>query len=230
MSIHYEFIGHATHRFEMGDHAVLVDPFFKNNPATSIAPDSVTADFILITHGHFDHIEDAVAIARRTGATVISNFEIVGWFRSQGLPEEQVHPQHIGGGYSHPFGHVKLTIAHHGSGLPDGGYGGQPAGLLITAEDKRIYIAGDTALFSDMQLYKDPQVDLLILPIGDNFTMGPDDALQAVRWISPRHCVPCHYNTWPPIEQDVHAWADRVTSACPSTVVDVLGPGQGIDL
>ncbi len=225
MAIKYTYIAHGTHILDIDGQTVLIDPFFSSNPLTDVSADSVAPDFILISHGHFDHIEDAVAIAKRTGAKVISNFEIVGWLENQGLAN--VHPQHIGGGFQHEFGHVKLTIAHHGSGLPDGSYGGNPAGLLITAAGKRMYFACDTALFSDMKLYSD--VDLFVAPIGDNFTMGPDDALEAVKLVKPKLVVPCHYNTFPPIQQDPHAWADRVQAETEATV-HVLEPGGSLEI
>jgi len=227
MSIKFTYVGHATYLLDIGGTKIVIDPFFTSNPLTGISADSVEADFVLISHGHFDHIEDAVSIATQTEAVVVSNFEIVGWMQKNGIAEEKGSPHHIGGGVSYPFGHVKLTIAHHGSGLPDGSYGGNPAGFLITAEDKRIYLACDTALFSDMQLYSD--VDLAILPIGDRFTMGPDDALQAVKFIKPKLVVPCHYNTWPPIQQDANAWAERVEAETEAKV-NVMEPGTILEL
>lgn len=229
MAIKYTYIGHGTHSLEIGGKLVLVDPFFTSNPSTDVSADSVNPDFILVSHGHFDHVEDLVTMAKRTGAKVVSNFEIVGWLQGQGIPEGQAHPQHIGGGFNHEFGHVKLTIAHHGSGLPDGSYGGNPAGLLITAEGKKIYLACDTALFLDMQLYGEEGIDLFVVPIGDNFTMGPDDALRAVKLVKPKMVVPCHYNTWPPIEQDAEAWAKRVEAETDATA-HVLAPGGSLDV
>lgn len=225
MSIKYTFVGHGTHLLNIDGKNIVIDPFFTSNPATDVAADSVAADFILVSHGHGDHIEDAVAIAQRTGAKVISNFEIVNWLQNQGI--ENAHPQHIGGGFTHEFGHVKLTIAHHGSGLPDGSYGGNPAGLLITAAGKKLYFACDTALFLDMQLYSG--VDLFVTPIGDNFTMGPDDALEAVKLVKPKVVVPCHYNTWPPIEQDANAWAKQVEAETDAQV-QVLEPGGSLEI
>ena len=229
MSLTYRYIGHATHVFGINGATVLVDPFFTSNPVTDVSADDVDANYILLTHGHFDHIEDTVAIAHRTGAKVIANFEIVNWLKAQGVPEEQTHPQHIGGGFHHEFGYLKLTIAFHGSSLPDGSYGGMPAGILIdTKDDRRIYIAGDTSLFSDMQLYRG--AELFIVPIGDNFTMGPDDALQAVKHVAPKDVVPCHYNTWSPIEQNGKAWAERVAREVPDTNVHPLSPGGILEL
>jgi L-ascorbate metabolism protein UlaG (beta-lactamase superfamily) len=229
MAIKYTFVGHATHIFEIGGKTLVVDPFFSSNPTTEVSADSVEADYVLVSHGHFDHIEDAVAIVKRTGATIIANFEIISWLQGQGVPEENCHPQHIGGGFNYDFGRVKLTIAHHGSGLPDGSYGGNPAGFLISAEGKNIYIACDTALFSDMKLYSTDAVDLFVTPIGDNFTMGPDDALLAVKMIKPKLAVPCHYNTWPYIEQDANAWAKQVEGET-DTRVKVLSAGESLEL
>jgi L-ascorbate metabolism protein UlaG (beta-lactamase superfamily) len=227
MAIKYTFVGHGTHILDIGGKKVVVDPFFTSNPATDISADSVAADFILASHGHFDHVEDLVAMAKRTGAKVITNFEIGSWVMGQGI--ENVHQQHLGGGFNHEFGYVKLTIAHHGSGLPDGSYGGNPAGFLITAEGKKIYLACDTGLFETMKLYGEEGIDLFVVPIGDNFTMGPDDALRAVKLVKPKAAVPCHYNTWPPIEQDAGAWAKRVEAET-STKVRVLQPGESLEL
>lgn len=229
MAIKYTFVGHGTHMLEIGGKQVIIDPFFTSNPTTNVSADSVAADYVLVSHGHFDHIEDAVAIAKRTGATVIANFEIISWLQGQGVPEAQCHPQHLGGGFNYDFGRVKLTVAHHGSGLPDGSYGGNPAGFLISAKGKNIYLACDTALFSDMKLYGSAGIDLFVAPIGDNFTMGPDDALEAVKLVQPRLVVPCHYNTWPPIAQDAHAWAARVTAETDAQV-HVLKPGESLAL
>ena len=230
MTIKYTWVGHGTHILEIDDRTILIDPFFTDNPTTEISPDSVAADYILVSHGHFDHLADLIPIAKRTGATVIANAEISGWLRSvQGLPEGQVHAQHIGGGYHHPFGYLKFTIAHHGSGLPDGSYGGNPAGFLLTTAGKKIYLACDTGLFADMKLYGDEGIDLFVLPLGDNFTMGPDDALKAIKLVRPKMAVPTHYNSWPVIEQDAEAWAKRVEAET-DTKVFVLQPGSSLEI
>ena len=220
--------GHATLGLETSGYKILVDPFFSDNPATSVDKDHVEADFILVSHGHGDHIGDTVSIAKRTGATVISNFEIAGWLDGKGVAK--THPQHLGGGHRHPFGYLKLTLAIHGSGLPDGAYGGNPAGfLLMTNEVEKIYLACDTGLFGDMALIGDEGIDLAVLPIGDNFTMGPVDALKAVKLINPKHVIPTHYDTWELIAQDPVEWAKKVESETKARV-HVLKPGQSYTL
>jgi len=227
MKTTFTWYGHATLGLTVGEHKLLVDPFFTGNPVAPITADEALADFILVTHGHGDHVGDAQAIAKRNNALIISNFEIAGWFAEQGL---ESHAQHLGGGFHHPFGYLKLTLALHGSALPDGGYGGNPAGLLLTTPDgKKIYMAGDTGLFGDMQLIGDEGIDLAVIPIGDNYTMGPDDALRAVKLLRPKQVVPIHYNTWPLIEQDPHAWKARVEAETSAKVV-VLKPGESLDL
>jgi L-ascorbate metabolism protein UlaG (beta-lactamase superfamily) len=226
MSFKFTWYGHAAMGLEAGGQRLLVDPFFSGNPAASISADKAQADFILISHGHGDHVGDAVAIAKRTGATVISNFEICNWFEGQGI---KVHAQHLGGGHQHPFGYLKLTLALHGSALPDGSYGGNPCGFLLTTEGKKIYLACDTGLFGDMKLIGEEGLDLAVLPIGDNYTMGTDDALRATRMLQAKHVVPVHYNTWDVIAQDAAAWAKRVEAET-SSKVHVLKPGESFSL
>jgi L-ascorbate metabolism protein UlaG (beta-lactamase superfamily) len=224
MSSSYKWYGHGTHGIETEDYNVIVDPFFTDCPTTCVSADEVAPDFIVVSHGHGDHTCDVVSIAKRTGAQVISNFEIVNWLGQQGL--ENLHGQHIGGGFNHPFGYLKLTNALHGSGLPDGSYGGNPAGILLTLkEGKKIYLACDTGLFAGMRLIGEEGIYLAVLPIGDNYTMGPDDALRAVKLIQPKHVIPAHFNTWPVIEQDPYAWAERVEAET-DTKAHVLDPGD----
>ncbi|TET85716.1 MAG: metal-dependent hydrolase [Anaerolineales bacterium] len=227
MSTTLTWYGHAAFRIDVGEMKLLVDPFLKNNPVSAVKPDQVEADFILISHGHGDHVGDAVEIAERTGATVISNAEIASWFQEQGIP---THAQHIGGGFHHPFGYLKLTLALHGSKLPDGSDGGNPTGFLLTTpEGEKIYFAGDTGLFGDMRLIGEEGIDLAVLPIGDNYTMGPDDALRAVKLLKPKHVIPIHYNTWELIAQDPIAWAERVKAET-TTIPHVLQPGDSFSL
>ena len=227
MSAKLTWYGHAALGLETGGYKLLVDPFFTDNPSASTTADKVDADFILVSHGHGDHMGDTVAIAKRTGATVISNFEIANWLGNKGV---NAHPQHLGGGYNHPFGYLKLTLALHGSGLPDGSYGGNPAGFLLTTKDEeKIYLACDTGLFGDMRLIGEEGIDLAVIPIGDNFTMGPEDALRAVKFIQPRHVVPVHYNTWELISQDPNSWASRVKSST-GAQVHILKPGESFTL
>jgi L-ascorbate metabolism protein UlaG (beta-lactamase superfamily) len=222
------WLGHACLLLESDGKRILIDPFLTGNPAAATTADKVQADFILVSHGHGDHVGDTVAIAKRTGATVVCNYEMSSWFEKQGV--KKVHGQQHGGGHSFPFGYVKLTLAFHGSMLPDGSYGGNPAGFLITFKDgTRVYDAADTGLFGDMRLIGEEGVDLATLPIGDNYTMGPDDALRAVKLIGPRQVVPIHYNTWELIAQDAAAWAERVRKETPSQAI-VLKPGEWVEV
>jgi L-ascorbate metabolism protein UlaG (beta-lactamase superfamily) len=220
--------GHATLGLETGGYQLVIDPFFSGNPAADIAADAVQADFLLVSHGHGDHVGDAVAIAKRTGATIISNFEIASWFEAQGV--EKTHGQHQGGGHRHPFGYLKLTLALHGSMLPDGSNGGNPCGFLLTTNDgQKIYFAQDTGLFGDMKLIGEEGLDLAILPIGDNYTMGPDDALRAVKLLEPKVVIPIHYNTWDLLAQDANAWKERVERETSAKVI-VLKPGESFSV
>lgn len=200
--------GHGCFHFTFNGADVLIDPFLSGSPTAVIGPDEAKADYILLTHGHEDHIGDTIAIARRTGATVIAPNELAQYCAAQGLT---VHPMHIGGGFDFPFGRVQLTIAHHGSALIEEGgrplYLGSPCGYLIKSSDTCVYFAGDTGLFLDMKLIGDRnRIDLAVLPIGDNFTMGPEDAVTAAEYLKPRAVIPMHYGTWDLIAGDPEAF------------------------
>lgn len=228
MSTRVRWLGHSAFHIETDGVHLLIDPFLTGNPVAAAKAEDLPAHFILVSHGHGDHVGDSVAIAKRTGATVIANYEISLWLQKQGV--DKVHPMHLGGGHDFPFGRVKLTIAHHGSGLPDGSYGGSPAGFHLFLKDgSKIYDAADTALFGDMRLIGEEGIDLALLPIGDNFTMGPDDAIRAINLLTPRQVMPIHYNTWELIAQDAQAWASRVRETTRATPV-VLDPGGSLQV
>ena len=218
--------GHGTWLIETGDHRIVLDPFFDDNPAATVAAADVEADFILISHGHFDHVADAAAIANRTGATLVAIYEIAEWFGKNHSVEKTIG-MNIGGVIELPFGQVKMTMAQHSSQLPDGSNGGVAGGFILTAENKSVYFACDTGLFSDMRLYRG--VDMAVLPIGDMFTMGPADSIEAIKLIEPKQVLPAHYGTWPPIEQDAQAWAKAVSDTTQANPV-VLKPGEATNV
>jgi L-ascorbate metabolism protein UlaG (beta-lactamase superfamily) len=216
------WLGHGTWLVQSGGYKILLDPFLSDSPTAPVKAEEVEADYILISHGHFDHVGDAAAIARRRRATVVAIYEICDWLgKKHGV--EKAEPMNLGGAVNLPFGRVKLTPALHSSTLPDGASGGNPGGFLLMLPEGRIYFACDTALFSDMKLHAGG-ADVAVLPIGDRFTMGPDDAVEAVKLIQPKRVIPSHYNTWPPIEQDARAWAERVRRETAAEPI-ILDPG-----
>lgn len=219
--------GHATCSLETDDGTHLViDPFFEDNPACETSVDEVQADYILISHGHGDHVADAIPLAERTGATIIATFELASYMESRGL---RASAHHIGGGVHYPFGYVKLTPALHGGIVElEGGekYTSLPAGFLINLKSgQRFHHAGDTALLADMALLEG-RVDVAMLPIGDRYTMGPEDAVRAVEMIKPEVVIPMHYNTWPPIAQDPEAFKKAVGERAR---VEILQPGESFE-
>lgn len=228
MSVKLTWLGHAALALEIDGTHVLVDPFLSGNPLASTTPDSLHADYILLTHGHGDHVGDTVAIAKRTGAKVIANNEVAGWIHRQGV--QDTHGMNPDGAYDFGFARIALTIAFHSSSMPDGSYGGEPNGILITTNSgKRLYLAGDTALFSDMQLIGEKGLDLAVLPIGGNYTMGPEEALRAVQFLKPASVLPVHYNTFSVIQADAATWAQRVHNETGSRAI-VIDPGGSTTL
>jgi L-ascorbate metabolism protein UlaG (beta-lactamase superfamily) len=198
------YLGHSCFALEAGGVTLLTDPFLTGNPLAAKSADAVRADYILVTHAHGDHLGDAVAIARRCGATVVTTVELAEQiFGPQGVTAAAGN---LGGTLAFPFGTVKFLPAAHSCGLP----GGIACGFLITLGGKKVYFAGDTALLSEMAFLREEHVDAALLPIGGTFTMDPDDALRAVELIAPRLAVPMHFNTMPPIRQDGAAFCRRV--------------------
>ena len=229
MSTKITWLGHNAWSLETAGKTILVDPFLNDSPTAPVKADAVKADYILLSHGHFDHLGDTIAIANRTGATVITNFEVSEWLGKNGVAADKLVGMNPGGGVDQPFGRVKFTIAHHSSSLPDGTYGGVPGGFLLTLEEARIYFACDTALFLEMKLIGSGGLDLAVLPIGDLYTMGPEDSVDAVKLLNPKRVAPCHFNTWPPIAQDASAWAERVRSHTAAEPI-VIEPGGKITI
>jgi L-ascorbate metabolism protein UlaG (beta-lactamase superfamily) len=221
--------GHSCVTLETNEGtAIMFDPWLNENPAATIGTDDVDRlDYILVSHGHFDHFADCVELARKTGATVVSTYELVAFTQTKGV--ENGHGMNIGGGYRFPFGRVKLTPAVHTGtidGDDEGAFTTDPAGFLLTLNDgSRFYHAGDTALITDMQLLKG-QVDVAMLPIGDNFTMGPEDAARAVEMIEPATVIPIHYDTFDLIKQDPEEFRRLVGDRAR---VEVLRPGDTLE-
>ena len=196
------YYGHSCFSVEIGGKSLLFDPFVTPNPlASHVKVDQIEADYILISHGHFDHINDAIEIAKRTNATVVSNFEIVAWLGKQGI--ENAHPMNLGGARTFDFGRVKYVNAVHSSQLPDGSYGGGPGGFVVETAQGTFYYSGDTALTYDLQLIAEEfKLRFAVLPIGDNLTMGAKDAAKAAGLVKCTQVVGVHYDTWPLIKID----------------------------
>ena len=221
------YYGHAVFFISDGRHNIIIDPFLDGNPVAAVkAKDITKVDYIVVTHAHGDHLGDAIPLAKRCGATIIAVNELADYVAGKGA---KAHNMHIGGTVKLPFGSVKLTIAHHGSVTPDGVYGGNPAGALVTIGKKTVYHTGDTGLFYDMKLIGEMNpVDVMLCPIGDNFTMGIPDAVKAVELVKPKLAIPMHYNTWPVISADPHEFVRRLTSQ--GFAARVLNFGESIEI
>jgi L-ascorbate metabolism protein UlaG (beta-lactamase superfamily) len=221
------YYGHSCFGVNAGNCNLLFDPFITGNElARHLDITKIPADFILISHGHYDHIGDAAALAKRTGATIISNYEVVLWFGKQGL--EKGHPLNHGGGHRFDFGRVKFVNAIHSSGLPDGSYGGNPGGFVVEANEGNFYYSGDTALTMDMKLIGETtKLKFAALPIGDNFTMDVDDAVKAADFVRCNDVLALHYNTFPPIQINTSAAAQKFNAA--GKRLHLLKPGETQD-
>ena len=222
------FYGHACFSVEIGGKSILFDPFITpNEKASSIDISTINPDYILITHGHEDHVADAIAIAKQSGAKVVSNYEIVTWFGSNGV--ENGHPMNHGGSWSFDFGRVKYVTAIHSSVMPDGTYGGNPGGFIIESDEGSFYYAGDTALTYDMKLIPEStKLDFAVLPIGDNFTMGIDDAIKAADFIQCNKIVGVHYDTFGFIEIDHEAANNKFSNGGKELILLEIGETKNI--
>ena len=205
MSVRVIYHGHSCVEVHHGDHRIQFDPFYDNNGLADCRAKDVNPTHILLSHAHFDHTDDAEPIAKRTGATIVANFEVASHYERKKLKTEAMNH---GGSVTFPWGRATMTLAFHTSSFPDGSYGGEPGGWVIEVGGKTIYFAGDTALFSDMRLIGELwDIDLACLPIGDRYTMGPAHAVRAAEMVRAKAVLPIHYDTWPPIAQDAAAFA-----------------------
>lgn len=223
--LNFTYYGHSAFLLDDGKYKVLFDPFLTGNPRAAIKAENVDCDYILISHAHGDHLGDAPEIAAHTGAELVAIPEVLA-ICEQRVPGLKQHPMNLGGSLTLPFGKVRMTLAQHSSGVA----GGIACGFVVYMGGKVVYFAGDTALFSDMQLigHKD-QLDYALLPIGDNYTMGLEDAAMAAQLLNARHVIPIHYNTWPIINQDVRHYKE-ITEAMSRAEVHIVEPGQSLEM
>lgn len=219
--VNIKYHGHSVFEISSSKYNIVIDPFFSGNTHTKIKPDVVKADYVILTHAHGDHLGDALGIAKKNNATVIAVNELANYVAEKGC---KAHNMHIGGGFNFPFGRVKFTIAHHGSSSPEGLYMGEPAGVVITVDGKNIYHAGDTGLFLDMKLIGEMNpIDAALVPIGDNFTMGIDDAVKAIEFLNPKLAVPMHFNTFGVIKADPQEFKRKVEAIGKKCVIIPFG-------
>jgi L-ascorbate metabolism protein UlaG (beta-lactamase superfamily) len=219
----FTYYGHACFSVEAAGKTLLFDPFITPNPlAAQIDISQLAADYILVSHGHGDHVADVIEIAGRTGATIIAPYEVGSWFENKGA--QNVQAMNHGGAARMDFGRVKLTAAIHSSSMPDGSYGGNPCGFVIEANEGNFYYSGDTALTVDMKLIAEQtQLRFAVLPIGDFFTMGIEDALRAAEFVGATRIVGVHYDTFPPIKLDREAALRAAKSAGKELLLPAIG-------
>lgn len=224
------YYGHSAFQIETEGTTILFDPFITGNKHTEgiITPEELNPDYILLTHAHSDHWGDTPSIAARSGATVVGNFEIVTYLQNK-HGHDKVQQMNTGGWWNFPWGRIQLTYARHSSSFPDGTYGGNPNGYILHIEDKCLYNLGDTALFAEMEwIGEEHTIDVAFMPIGDCFTMGPDDSLRAARMLKPTRVIPMHFDTFPFIEVDIEDWARRMQET--GSEATVLRPGQTLEI
>ena len=228
MSVKVIYHGHSNIEIHAGNFRIQLDPFYSGNPLADVPADKVSPTHILLSHAHGDHVGDAIALAKRTGAPIASNYEICLYLQKKGAPN--IAPFNHGGGLNLEFGRASITLAFHTSSFDDGAYGGQPAGFVVETGGKTIYFAGDTALFGDMKLIGELwPIDLACLPIGDCFTMGPAHAIKAAAMLRCKKVLPIHYNTFPPIQQDAAAFAAALKKETDIEAAPLLA-GQSLTL
>jgi len=224
----FTYYGHSSFAIEVKGKKIVFDPFITYNElAKTIDTNTIDADYIFCSHGHDDHVADLVGLAKRTKATVVGAYELTVWAGKQGI--ENVHPMNTGGKWKFDFGTVKCVVAHHSSGMPDGSYGGNPMGFVFTTDEGNFYFAGDTALTLDMQLIpKYAKLDFAVLPIGDNFTMGADDAIIAAGFVDCKRIIGVHYDTFGYIKIDKEQTQQQFAAAGLELLLPAIG--SSIDL